>query len=60
MALVSSSEIEAFEERLGRVVRSGNADDVDVIGYGEVTIAVKLSTEHGDFVCKRLAPLSST
>lgn len=59
MALVGASEIEAFEETLGQAVRSGNADDLDVIGYGEVTIAVKLSTHRGDFVCKRLAPLSS-
>ena len=59
MALVSSSEIEAFEDRLGAAVRSGSPDELDVIGYGEVTIAVKLSTESGDFVCKRLAPLSS-
>jgi len=59
MPLVSASEIEAFEERLGKAVRAGNADDFDVIGYGEITIAVKLTTPQGDFVCKRLAPLSS-
>jgi hypothetical protein len=59
MPLVSASEIEAFEERLGAAVRLGNADEFDVIGYGEITIAVKLTTAHGEFVCKRLAPLSS-
>lgn len=59
MSLVSQSEIEAFEERLGEAVRAGNADEFDIIGYGEITIAVKLSTPAGDLVCKRLAPLSS-
>lgn len=59
MGLVSASEIEAFERRLGEAVRTGNADEFDVIGYGEITIAVKLSTPGGDLVCKRLAPLSS-
>lgn len=57
--LVSISEIEAFERVLDDVVRTGHADDLDVIGYGEVTIAVKLTTTHGDFACKRLVPFSS-
>ena len=59
MSLVSQPEIEAFERRLGEAVRRGNADDFDIIGYGEITIAVRLSTPSGDLVCKRLAPLSS-
>lgn len=59
MPLVSRSEIEAFEQQLGEAVRGGSADDFEIIGYGEITIAVKLSTADGDFVCKRLAPLSS-
>lgn len=59
MSLVSASEIEAFERRLGDAVRVGSASEFEIIGYGEITIAVKLSTGNGDFVCKRLAPLSS-
>ena len=59
MELVSPSEIEAFERRLAEAVRTGEVEDFDVIGYGEITIAVKLTTPKGDFVCKRLAPLSS-
>ncbi len=59
MALVTTSEIEAFEQRLEDAVRTGHAEDIDVIGYGEVTIAVKLATPHGDFACKRLVPFSS-
>lgn len=59
MALVTRTEIEAFERRLDEAVRTGHADDLDVIGYGEITIAVKLSTPHGQFACKRLVPFSS-
>jgi hypothetical protein len=59
MPLVSKAEIEAFEDRLASAVRDGQADDLDVIGYGEVTIAVKLTTTHGSFACKRLVPFSS-
>jgi hypothetical protein len=59
MELVSASEIEAFERRLAEAVRKGEVDGFHVIGYGEITIAVKLTTPKGDFVCKRLAPLSS-
>ena len=59
MQLVSKAEIESFEERLGEAVRTGKVDEFDVIGYGEVTIAVKLATPRGELVCKRMAPLSS-
>jgi len=59
MALVSTSQIEALEQRLDEAVRTGHAGDLDVIGYGEITIGVQLSTPHGDFACKRLVPFSS-
>ena len=59
MGLVTRSEIEAFEQRLDHAVRTGEVDELDVIGYGEVTIAVKLATAHGDLACKRLVPFSS-
>ncbi|MDH3652814.1 MAG: DUF6206 family protein [Myxococcales bacterium] len=59
MAFTSAAEIEAFERRLADAVRTGHAEDLDIIGYGEVTIAVKLATPHGDFACKRLVPFSS-
>lgn len=58
-ALVAASEIESFESRLENAVRAGSADALEVIGYGEVTIAVKLSTADGDFACKRLVPFTT-
>jgi hypothetical protein len=57
--LASPSEIDAFEQRLEAAVRTGDSGDLDVIGYGEVTIAVRLTTPRGDFACKRLVPFSS-
>jgi len=59
MSLVSISEIEAFERRLECALQTGRAEDLDLIGYGEVTIAVKLATSHGELACKRLVPFSS-
>ncbi|MFW2388688.1 MAG: DUF6206 family protein [Polyangiales bacterium] len=59
MALASISEIEAFEEGLFEAVRDSNPEALEVIGYGEVTLAVKLTTPHGDLACKRLVPFSS-
>lgn len=57
--LVTRSEIEALELKLDEAVRTEQTEELEVIGYGEITIAVKLSTPRGDFVCKRLAPISS-
>jgi len=59
MELVTRSEIDAFEERLEAALRTGDTEGLDVIGYGEVTIAVKLPTSHGELACKRLVPFSS-
>lgn len=59
VTLIEASEVEAFEERLERAIRTGDVEGLDIIGYGEVTIAVKLVTDHGDFACKRLVPFSS-
>ncbi len=59
MELVSRTEIEALERKLDEAVRTEHTEELEVIGYGEITIAVKLSTPGGDFVCKRLAPISS-
>ncbi|KPK16789.1 MAG: hypothetical protein AMJ62_04080 [Myxococcales bacterium SG8_38] len=59
MPLVSRSEIEELEKQLERAARDGHTEDLSIIGYGEVTIAVKLGTSHGDFACKRLVPFST-
>jgi hypothetical protein len=58
-SLLTTSEIEAFERRLDEALQTGDTSNLDVIGYGEVTLAVKFATRHGDFACKRLVPFSS-
>lgn len=58
-ALLTTAEIEAFERRLDEALQTGDTGNLDVIGYGEVTLAVKFGTSHGDFACKRLVPFSS-
>jgi len=59
MALVTTSEIETLEAQLEEAIRTEQTDELEVIGYGEITIGVKLSTPHGAFACKRLVPFSS-
>lgn len=56
---VSAAEIEAFEDRLENAVQRGSAEGLDVIGYGEVSVALRLTTPQGDFACKRLVPFGS-
>lgn len=58
-SLLHISEVEAFEKELEHAVRTGHTEGLEIIGYGEVTIAVKLATRHGDFACKRLVPFST-
>ena len=58
-SLVTTSEIEALEQRLDEALRTGDTTNLDVIGYGEVTLAVKLATPKGDLACKRLVPFST-
>ena len=58
-SLLAAFEIEAFERRLEEALQTGDTSNLDVIGYGEVTLAVKFATSHGDFACKRLVPFSS-
>ena len=58
-ALVTQSELEGLEKRLAAALRSGHAADLEVIGYGEVSLALRLSTPRGELACKRLVPFRS-
>ena len=57
--MVTQAQIEAFEDRLSEALQAGDDQHVPVVGYGEVSVALRLSTPQGDFVCKRLVPFSS-
>jgi hypothetical protein len=56
---VSPVDLERFEAQLDEALRTRNTEALDVIGYGEVSVAVKLSTEGGDYACKRLVPFDA-
>lgn len=53
------SEIEAFEDQLDRAVERGSAEGLEIVGYGEVSVAARLTTSRGDFVCKRMVPFET-
>ena len=59
MPLASLADVSGIEESIEHAVQSGDASPLPVIGYGEISVALKLSTHSGDFVCKRLVPVES-
>lgn len=57
--LVTEGELGEFEDRLDDALKRRSTEGLDVIGYGEVSVALRLATSRGDFVCKRLVPFGS-
>lgn len=57
--VVPHRELEALEARVQAALRSADGTDLDVLGYGEVTLVLRLRTDRGAFACKRL-PLFPT
>lgn len=56
---VDPSDVQALEDRLDMAIQQGDAQGLDVVGYGEVSVALRLRRSDGDYVCKRLVPFSS-
>jgi hypothetical protein len=56
---VSALELERFEERLDEALATRSTDALDVIGYGEVSVAIRLSIDGKDYACKRLVPFDT-
>ena len=56
---VSVLELERFEERLEHALSSRSTEELDVIGYGEISVALRLSTRAGSYACKRLVPFEA-
>lgn len=55
MALaLPSSDLEVLERRVHQALRSADDRDLEVLGYGEVTLVLRLRTATGHFACKRL------
>ena len=55
MALaVPSSDLETLERKVHQALRSADDRDLEILGYGEVTLVLRLRTETGQYACKRL------
>ncbi|MEU2281087.1 DUF6206 family protein [Streptomyces sp. NPDC013178] len=51
---VPDRELRALEDRVRTALRNADDTGLSVLGYGEVTLVLRLETEHGAFACKRL------
>jgi Family of unknown function (DUF6206) len=56
---VSDADLAAAEERFQRALRTGDLGGLEILGYGEISTVVAISTDHGRFACKRLPPFDS-
>lgn len=53
-APLSGDALGALEAQVRQAIASGEQSALHVIGVGEVTVALRLDTEQGSYVCKRL------
>lgn len=51
---VPHTALEALEAQVQAALRTTDDSALDVLGYGEVTLVLRLETEDGTFACKRL------
>jgi hypothetical protein len=51
---VPSRDLEALERKVQKALATGDDSALDVLGYGEVTLVLRLETEDGAYACKRL------
>ena len=51
---IPHDDLQALEERVQAALRTTDDSALDVLGYGEVTLVLKLTTAHGAYACKRL------
>ncbi|MEE1941353.1 DUF6206 family protein [Streptomyces sp. TRM 70361] len=48
------AELTALEERVAGALRTADDSALEILGYGEVTLVLRLATDQGAFACKRL------
>lgn len=51
---VPGAELEALETQVQHALRTADDSALTVLGYGEVTLVLRLDTGQGSFACKRL------
>lgn len=56
---LSDADLAAAEERFQRALRTGDLGGLEILGYGEISTVVAITTERGRFACKRLPPFDS-
>ncbi|MCH7958966.1 MAG: hypothetical protein IID08_02475 [Candidatus Hydrogenedentes bacterium] len=49
----TETDLRSLEERVQHALRTLDNNDLQVLGYGEVTTVFRLDTEHDSFACKR-------
>jgi hypothetical protein len=59
MASVSVDDLHELELRVQDALQSGDDSSLQVLGYGEVTLVLRLETDRGAFACKRLPTFPS-
>jgi len=56
---LSTEALEALEAKAAAAVSRGAAGDLEILGYGEISIVLRCRTADGDFACKRLPPFDT-
>jgi hypothetical protein len=51
---IPHDELAALEERVRAALVRGDSGGLDVLGYGEVSLVLRLRTDQGSYACKRL------
>ncbi|WP_369387674.1 DUF6206 family protein [Streptomyces sp. CG1] len=52
--IVPGRELAELEERVQKALATTDDRDLEILGYGEVTLVLRLETRDGAFACKRL------
>lgn len=51
---VSDAQLRDLEGKVQRALETGDDSELDIMGYGEVTVILRLQTDRGELACKRL------
>lgn len=46
--------VTSLEDEVARALETGDVSDLEILGYGEISVVVALETDEGRFACKRL------
>ncbi len=49
-----TEEVTWLEDEVAHALETGDVSDLEILGYGEISVVVALETDEGRFACKRL------